>query len=260
VNPRATTQRSRLTEAEREVRRLSDAIAQTLGRDIRSTRRRMDLTQADLAIRVGVHQTWISDIELGRGQGVPLDLWIAIGMTIGRPFAASLTRSVDPDALRDAGHLEMQEQLLMFNASTGRRAVVERPSSANDPRHSTDVAFVDDAARVLILVEAWNTFGDIGAAIRSTHRKQTETLATAEDGYRVASVWVVRASAANRAIIARYPNLFAATFDGSSRDCVRALTDGSAPPERPGLVWYDPSRRRLTAWRRPAPTSPDAPR
>ena len=108
-----------------------------------------------------------------------------------------------------------------------------------------------ESQRTLIIQEAWNTFGDIGAAIRSTSRKQAEAadlanvLARDDGPTRVAVVWVVRASAANRTLFARYPRLFSSTFDGSSRRWVRALTDREPAPERPGLVWFDPSRRRI---------------
>ncbi len=209
------------------------------------------MTQRDLAARVGVHQTWISDIELGRGQGAPLALWVAIGLALGRPLAVALSRPNDASStVVDAGHLEMQEALLALSAGAGRRATVERSAGGRDPWYSTDVAINDEATRTLILVEAWNTFGDVGAAIRSTHRKTAEAIATASAGERVATVWVVRATAANRAIIARYPNLFATTFGGPSRSWVRALMDGEVPPGEPGLVWFDPSTQRIHEWRR----------
>ena len=134
--------------------------------------------------------------------------------------------------------------------------MAELPTRPADPWHSVDVALRDDTHRVLILAEAWNTFGDLGAAIRSTHRKwaEAEELAVmlGRDGapYLLATVWVVRATAANRALIARYPHLFAATFDGASRPWTSALTGGGPPPARPGLVWFDSSTHRLMAWRR----------
>jgi transcriptional regulator with XRE-family HTH domain len=229
-----------------------------LGREVHATRRRLRLTQAALAARIGLHQTWISDIELGRAGAVPLDTWIALGVALGRPLAVSFSRAIDP-ALRDpvdAGHLEIQEALLELAARTGREAVAELPTRPADPRHSVDIALRDDTHRVLILAEAWNTFGDVGAAIRSTHRKQSQAeelaVVLSEDGapYRVATVWIVRATAANRSLIARYPHLFATTFDGSSRHWASAMTGGGPPPARPGLVWFDSSGRRLTAWRR----------
>ena len=214
------------------------------------------MTQAALGTLVGIHQTWVSDIELGRGKGVSLATWVAIGVATDRPLAVSFSKPIDGSQPIDAGHLEMQEALLELAARSGRSAVAELPTRPLDPRHSIDVAVWDRSQRTLIIQEAWNTFGDIGAAIRSTSRKQAEAadlatvLARDHGPTRVAVVWVVRASAANRTLFARYPRLFSSTFDGSSRRWVRALTDREPPPERPGLVWFDPSRRRITAWRR----------
>jgi hypothetical protein len=63
-------------------------------------------------------------------------------------------------------------------------------------------------------------------------------------------VWVVRATARNRALVARYPEVFAARFPGSSARWVAALTTGALPPSQPGLVWSDVGATRLFAWRR----------
>lgn len=257
LNERSTAARHRPTETTREADRLSLAVSQSLGREVRAARIHLHLTQAGLAARVGVHQTWISDIELGRGACVPLETWVAIGVALGRPLAVSFSKPLDPTmaAPSDAGHLDIQEALLALAATTDRLAVAELPTRPSDPRHSTDVALRDDTQRVLILAEAWNTFGDIGAAIRSTHRKQAEAeehatvLGREGAPYRVATVWVVRATATNRALVRRYPNLFAATFDGSSRAWARALTQQRPPPHRPGLVWFDGATSRIVEWR-----------
>jgi transcriptional regulator with XRE-family HTH domain len=249
----ATTRspRERQTELRREAERRTTSLALTLGADVRRGRQRRRVTQRALADEIGVDQTRISQIERGLGSGVTLATWVALGIALDRPLAISLTRPLPAThSPVDAGHLEMQEVLLAIAARTGRRAAVERPSKPLDPRHSTDVAIHDDAHRTLVLAEVWNTFGDIGAAIRSTHRKQAEALGMDDDVDRVVTVWIVRSTTANRAIVARYPNLFAAAFDGSSRRWVHALADGTAPPDRPGLVWLDPSTARLSEWRR----------
>ena len=68
--------------------------------------------------------------------------------------------------------------------------------------------------------------------------------------YAVATVWVVRATRRNRELVARYPELFASRFTGSSRAWLQALTAGSPPPPDLGLVWCDVRCTRLYAWRR----------
>jgi transcriptional regulator with XRE-family HTH domain len=218
----------------------------------------MRITERELSDRVGVDQTRISQIELGKGDGVPLSLWIAIGLALDQPLAVAFSRPLgETQGPSDAGHLAMQERLLQLARETGRTATFELPTRPADPSRSIDVCVRDARHRVLIIEEAWNTFGDVGAAARSTARKRVEAadLAATIDGgapYRVASVWVVRPSATNRALLARYPGVFAAACPGSSRGWTHVLTSDSAPPVEPGLVWLDPTSGRVTEWRRRA--------
>ncbi len=188
----------------------------------------------------------------------PLQTWVALGIALGRPLAVSFSRPLgEQRGAVDAGHLEIQEHILRLAHATGRHGTFELPTRPADPARSTDVGIRDDRNRALIQVECWNTFGDLGAAIRATHRKAAEAAAQAiastvadTDPYRVASVWVVRANAGNRALIARYPHIIDSTFPGSSRRWCRALIEGTDPPAEPGLVWFDPATGRLTEHRR----------
>lgn len=242
----------------REASRRTASVALSLGGSVRNGRRRFHLTQAALGERIAVDQTRISQIERGEGAGVPLELWVALGVALNMPLAIGFSRPLgEMREPTDAGHLAMQERLLALARATGRRTTFELPTRPADPRRSIDVCVGDDPNRVLIINEAWNTFGDLGAAIRSTNRKAAETAdlaAVVDDGppYRVATVWVVRPTAANRALIARYPQIFRSAFPGSSRAWMRALTLGSAPPVEAGLVWLDPRSGRVTEWRKPS--------
>ena len=232
------------------------AIATTLGGQIAVSRKRLDMTQGELGQKVGVRASRISQLERGKGQGSPLGLWVAIGLTLGRPLAVGFTRPIGGQhAPTDAGHLEIQEYLLALARQTGRAATFELATRPSEPWRSTDVGVRDDRQRVLILEEAWNTFGDVGAARRATSRKLAEAEALAISigrgrPYRVASVWIVRSTAANRELVARYPEVFASACSGSSHRWVQALLSGGQPPEETGLVWVDPASRRLFAWRR----------
>ncbi len=249
------TTRRRANETTREAGRLSRSIALSLGESVRSGRVRLGMTQAKLAARVGITQAWISRIESGHGQHVPLDLWIALGLALGRPLAISLSKPLgEPRGPMDAGHLAMQEHLIGLARATGRTATFELPTRPSDPTRSIDICVRDAHNRVLIVEEAWNTFTDLGAAIRSTNRKTAEAAdlaATIDEGppYRVAAVWVLRGSAVNRALLGRYPQIIRAAFPGSSRRWFRALTTAQPPPNAPGLVWFDAPTGRLTATR-----------
>jgi hypothetical protein len=200
---------------------------------------------------VGISAPRLSEIERGLGMRAPLETWIALGIALDRPLAVTFTRSLGQAtaAVADGGHLEIQECVLRLARATGRTGTFELPTRPTDPRRSTDVGIRDPAARTRILAECWNTFGDLGAAVRATRRKESEAAAAWPED-RIASVWIVRATAANRALVARYPAVIDAAFPGSSRHWVQALTAGQRPPRQPGVVWYDASTDRLMERRR----------
>lgn len=238
--------------------REAQALGATLGGTVRAARVARRMTLEGLSRRVGLSRARLSQIERGEGAGAPLHVWIALGIALVRPLAVGFSRPLDaPRGAADAGHLEIPEFVLGLARATGRHGSFELPTRPADPSRSTDVGIRDDHHRVLIQTECWNTFGDLGAAVRATNRKAIEAAAHAiataagdAEPYRVATVWVVRATATNRALMARYPHLIDAAFPGSSRRWVAALTQGTEPPAEPGLVWYDHGARRLKEHRR----------
>jgi hypothetical protein len=182
---------------------------------------------------------------------LPAELWFALAEALGMPLRFEFGR--DPLAeLEDGGHLELQEFMLELGRLTGRGRSFELQVQPT-PGYSVDVALRDDALRLLVIEECWNTFGNLGAAVRSTGRKvvEMEAMAVAVGGergqYRVATCWVVRDVPGNRALVERYPEIIRSTFNGSSQGWVKALTvPGVAPPSDPGIVWCDPRLRRLS--------------
>ena len=239
-----------------EARRINAELLSRLGGEVRSGRRRRRLIQRQLAGRVGLSRSTISRVERGLGGGLTLDTWQRVALALGRPLRVEIGR--DPaEEPADAGHLRLQELLLRLARSNGIAGAFELPTRPADPRHSVDVCLQDARERRLVIAEAWNGLDDIGRAARSTHRKIAEArdLAAVAGGdqgpYGVHAVWVLRATARNRRLVATYPEVFARLMPGSSRGWVRALTLGVAPPDAPGLVWSDIACTRLFEWRRP---------
>lgn len=246
--------RVRRTEAQVHGAREATRIAATLGGDLKRTRRGRRLTQRALGYRVGLSQGRISELERGEGASAPLDTWIALGLALDRPLAVSFSRDVEPEMTRDAGHLLAQELVLRVARTLGRHADFELPTRPTDPARTTDVVLRDDAARAVILVEIWNRLDDLGSAVRSTNRKHADAqalavLAGGDAPYRVASCWLLVDTIANRRLLARYPEIFASRFRGSSLGWVRCLVEGAEPPRDPGLVWIDTRAERITAVR-----------
>ena len=238
-------------EGDREAR----SIAISLGRVIREGRRKRRWTQARLGEAVGLSHSRIGDIERGDGLGTPLIVWVRLGAVLDRPIAMAFSRDLEPPTVADAGHLAAQELLLGLARAAGRTGTFELPTRPADPSHSTDVAIRDDSNRLLILVEIWNRFDDLGRAVRSTDRKTAEARQLAnvvgrDRPYRVASCWLLVDTAANRRLVARYPEVLSARFPGSSQAWVRALTDGGPAPALAGLAWVDTRAHRLVPVRR----------
>ena len=225
------------------------------GRQLMDSRRRRRMTQAQVAARIGVVQSTISRLERGRGGSLSADVWQRAFTAVDRLLVLEVSR--DPlEETADAGHLAIQELVLGYARTNALPRTFELPTRPSDPARSADVGIRNDRHRVLALVECWNTIGDIGAGARSTARKvaDAEMVAVAVGGerpYRVASCWVVRATRRNRELLARYPEVFARRFPGSSAAWVRALATGGEPPTEPGLVWCDVAATRIFAWRRP---------
>jgi transcriptional regulator with XRE-family HTH domain len=227
------------------------AIAATLGGIVREARRSRRWTLSEVARRIGISVARLSEIERGLGARAPLETWVALGVALERPLAVSLSKPLAAArvGLGD-GHLEIQEHILRLARETGRQGTFELPTRPADPSRSTDVGIRDARLHVRILVECWNSIGDLGGAVRATRRKETEATATWPDD-RIATVWVVRDTAANRTLLARYPSIVDAAFPGSSRRWVRVLTQGDVPPpDEPGLVWFDPTTATIREHRR----------
>jgi transcriptional regulator with XRE-family HTH domain len=233
-------------------RRLAEQMAREGGK-IRAARKRRRLRQADLGARAGLSQTMISKIELGKGGALSLVAWQRLAIVLDLPLRFELGRDRLEEP-RDAGHLAIQELVLRLGRATGRRRTFELATKPSDPSRSVDVGLIDDAQRVLIRVECVNSWGDIGASIRSSDRKRAEAEALAiaigaGTPFAVRECWVVRATRRNRELVARYPELFATRFPGSSRAWTAALVAGAQPPYDRGLVWCDIGASRIFEWR-----------
>ncbi len=244
----------RQTKLQREAVRLLHGDLLAEGRKIRAARTRRRWTQRELGRRAGLSQQTISQMERGDGATLSVAAWKRVTIVLSLPLDLRIGR----DALElpaDAGHLAIQELLLRLGRAAGYARTFELPTRSTDPMRSTDVGLVNHERRRLVRVECVNSFGDIGSAIRSSDRKEREAEGLAislghGEPYSVHVCWVIRSTRRNREIIARYPEIFASRFTGSSRAWVRALVNAIEPPNEPGLIWCDTAATRLFEWRR----------
>jgi transcriptional regulator with XRE-family HTH domain len=215
-------------------------------------RDRRGWTRTELARRAGLGRMVVSRIERG-ATNLDLDVLQRVGIALARPVIVTFGR--DPgEAPADAGHLAIQELVLRLGRAVGYDGSFELPTRSTEPWRSVDVGLAAPARHRLLLVECWNTIGDVGAAARSSERKRADLDALVAGRWgaevRVGVLWVVRATARNRTLVQRYPEVFAARFPGASRAWVDALASGSPPPIDPGLVWCDVGATRIFEWRR----------
>ena len=237
-------------------------IRRSIGQAVAAARDRRGWTQAILAARAGTSQAAISRLE----RGVPpleVGRLVRVARALGISPRVELTR--DPlDGPVDAGHLAIQELLVRLGRATAGTALVELPLGTSDRARSVDVCVHRRALGELIVQEAWNRIGDVGAGLRSFDHKLAlaaeAAVAFPNPPTKVTGVWVVRATRANRALLAAYTALFAARFPGSSREWVRALVTGSAAPVDPGIVLCDIGATWLFEWRPSLPPAALAPR
>ncbi len=193
-------------------------------------------------------------MERGHGGSLSLEAWQQVALVLQLHLELTLGR--DPmEEPEDAGHLKLQELVLRLGRGLRMIRQFELPTKPANPQLSTDVGLIDDVNRRLIQVECVNVFGNVNNSVRSADRKRVEAedLAVALGNgvpYTVHQVWVVRATRRNRALLARYPELFATRFTGSSLAWVSALTKGTKPPDELGLVWCDVDATKLFEWRR----------
>jgi len=225
-----------------------------LGGEVRDGRRHKRLTQVQFGARVGLGRMAISRAERGQGGGLTMDAWQRIGLALDRPLIVRLQHDTTGETA-DAGHLALQELVLRLGRGAGYGGTFELATRPAEPWRSADVGLIHDARRWLVLAECWNVIGDVGAGARASDRKRAEAEALAvarwgEGEYRVGLVWVVRATARNRALVARYPEVFAARFPASSAAWVRTLIAGDPPPAAPGFVWASVDSTRLFPVRR----------
>ena len=222
------------------------------GADVRDARLRRRRSQAQLGESIRMSQSAVSRLERGEGGGMTLDALQRTAVALGLHVRVTLSR--DPlTETADAGHLAMQELVLRVSRAARYDGSFELATRPAEPWRSADVGLADNRHRRLIHVECWNTIGDIGGAVRTSTRKRAELeqLAIARWGEAaiVGLVWVVRATARNRALVSRYPEVFGRALPGLSRGWLATLTDGATPPASPGLVWCDVAATRLYACR-----------
>lgn len=246
------SRRPRATGAELRGRLRAAELARRLGVGVREARLRRGRLQREVAAGAGISQNWLSMMERGHGAGASLETWASVAAAVDEQLVAYLERAPGATAPRDHAHLRGQELVIRTARSGDWRPMPEAPLDPF-PQHSrsVDVLLTRTVHNEIAVVEIWDWFDDVGAALRSFDGKVAAT--SRDGGIRAAGLWVIRATRRNRALVAELHALFGAKFPGRSTDWLRALRDPASPtPTGNGLAWVDIGATRLFA-ARPAP-------
>jgi transcriptional regulator with XRE-family HTH domain len=246
--------RRRASSFRLRARRRTAEIAHRLGTMLREARRSMGLRQVDVAERAGVTQSWVSRMERGHGWTASLETWAAVAEAASVRLVTFLEAIPGADRPRDYEHLKRQQLIIDLARRGGWTAIpeatLERDRGRLFPR-SVDVRLRRTATGERAVVEIWDLFDDVGAAIRSFERKIADAeSAGPEQVGAVGGLFVVRGTRRNRQLVSEFHSLFAARFPGSSAAWLRALTEPEAPmPAQPAFIWTDVPGTRLIAAR-----------
>jgi transcriptional regulator with XRE-family HTH domain len=201
------------------------------------------MTQAQVADRAALSQTFISDLELGLGTSASIETWAMVAAAVGEQLVGFLERAPGADVPRDIEHLRRQSALIAIAAPGGWRALPELRLD-QDARwsRSIDVALVRRATAEAVVVEIWNWFEDVGGALRGLDGKVAALCDHLDPSveWTVHGLFIVRDTRRNRQLVTELGPIFAARFPGNARAWLRALTDPSERlPDGDGLLWSD---------------------
>jgi transcriptional regulator with XRE-family HTH domain len=230
--------------------RHSVELAKRAGKMLRDARRAWHRTQAQASARAGLSQSAWSRLELGDPRA-SLATWDRAAFAAGGSLNAFVRQASAADEPRDAVHLRHQELVIRTALAGGWRSLPEEPID-REARTSRAADVILHRKREYAIVEVWDWFDDVGAALRDFDRRldALERFAIArmtEDVLPLTSgCWVVRATQRNRRLLHGHRNLFQARFPGSGHAWLAAIRSASAAmPREPAFLWVTIAGDRL---------------
>jgi transcriptional regulator with XRE-family HTH domain len=142
------------------------------GRALRALRIRLELTQAQLAARVGVSASMISRVENGRIGRVAFATLHAIGAALGADVQPMVRwRGEALDRLLDEAHAAVVDAIVEMLRHTGWEVAIEVSFSVGGERGSIDVFAWHAPTGFLLVIEAKSVVPDNQATLFGLDRK-----------------------------------------------------------------------------------------
>ena len=154
-------------------RRRAGVVAQRLGVALRDARLAAGMRQRELAIESGTSQPRVSELERGLGASASIETWAVVAAAVGEQLVGFLEVAPGANPPRDIEHLRRQSAVIDVAKAGGWRAL---PELAIDPvairSRSIDLVLLRHKTGDVIVVEIWDWFDDVGAALRSIDGKR----------------------------------------------------------------------------------------
>lgn len=185
------------------------------GLQVRAVRLRCNLTQAELAARIGLSRETVSRLERGDLEGLTVRSLRLIGPALGMPPVVSLGwRGADVAQLLDSGHASLVEGVVRILRSRGWGTLLEYSFSRYGERGSVDVVAWHAETQTLLLIEVKTRIVDLQDLFYGLDRKRrlVPPLLEGERGWKPRAVGValvLPCTATSRRAVARH----AASFD-----------------------------------------------
>jgi transcriptional regulator with XRE-family HTH domain len=226
-------------------RRRAAVVAQRLGVALRDARQAAGMLQRDVAAAAGLSQPRLSELERGHGARASIETWACAASANGEQFVGFLELAAGATPPRDIEHLRRQSAVIDYAKPGGWQAM---PEFAIDPgairSRSIDVVLLRRETHEAVLVEIWDWFDDVGAALRSLDGKRDafSSRLSREGGvgkpWIIRCLFIVRRTRRNERLIHDLGPLFAARFRAPAPSWLRALGDPSmSMPAGDALLW-----------------------
>lgn len=230
-----------------------------VGRALRDARDGRRATQASVGETAALSPSTVSEAENGHGDDMTLRTWTRLARAAGSDLHAYLERASAADLRRDSVHLRHQELLIRTAIRGGWKAIAE--AAIDDPaRGSRSVDILLERKGEVAVIEVFDWFDDVGAALRAWQRKVARveeraagmarpapgSLSADAPSVRVSGCWTLRATTRNRRLVAAHAEVFRSRFPYSGRGWLRCLEDPAMPmPRDAGILWISVRGDRL---------------
>jgi transcriptional regulator with XRE-family HTH domain len=195
-----------------------------LGRLVRAVRLRLNWRQVDVAVRAGVSQSIVSDVELGRLEKVGLATIRSVAEVLEiRVTLNAQWRGGAGDRLLDRAHASIVEHMIGLLRDRDWEVIPEFTFNVYGDRGSVDILAWHPGDRILLIIEVKATLTDLQDLLASLSKKRRVVPGAARQakGWRpdhVATLLVAAGTSLNRRVVARHAATFTIAFPTRGRD------------------------------------------